>query len=53
MAKPFPPPPPLPKDGSEPEPINMDSINKVKVEVVVDTMMFHTSRTVPLHVRIF
>lgn len=48
MAKPFPPPPPPPKDGSKPKPINFDSISKVKVEIVVDTMKFHTSETVDL-----
>lgn len=48
MATPFPPPPPPPKDGSRPNPINFDSISKVKLEVVVDTMMFHISETVDL-----
>lgn len=48
MAKPFPPPPPPPKDGSEPKPINKDSINNVKVVVVVDTVMFSVSKTVDL-----
>ena len=48
MAKPFPPPPPPPKDGSEIKPINIDSIRKVKVELVVDTTMFHVSETVAL-----
>lgn len=48
MARPFPPPPPPPKDGSEPKPINFDSIRKVKVEVVVDTVMFDRSGTVDL-----
>jgi hypothetical protein len=46
---PFPPPPPPPKDGSKPEPINIDSISKVKLEVVVDTIMFETSQTVNLN----
>lgn len=48
MAMPFPPPPPPPRDGSEPKPINFDSIGKVQVEVVVDTTMFHISETVDL-----
>lgn len=48
MATPFPPPPPPPQDGSKHEPINRDSINQVKVEVVVDTLMFQTSQTVDI-----
>lgn len=48
LATPFPPPPPPPKDGSKPKPIDQDSINKVKVEVVVDTLMFQTSKTVDM-----
>ncbi|MCM4161846.1 hypothetical protein FHG64_08020 [Antarcticibacterium flavum] len=48
MAKPLPPPPPPPKDGSKPKSINFDSINKVKMEIVVDTMMFNTSNTLDL-----
>lgn len=48
MAKPFPPPPPPPKDGLEPKPVNKDSISKIKVEVLVDTIMFHVSETVDL-----
>lgn len=48
MAKPFPPPPPRPRDGSEPKPINFDSIRKVQVEMVVDPMMFHISKTVDI-----
>ena len=48
MAQPFPPPPPPPKDGSTLKPINIDSINKVQVEVVIDTILFHTVRTFDL-----
>lgn len=48
MAKSFPPPPPPPKDGSKPKPVNWDSISNVKVEVVVDTVMFHIFDTVDL-----
>lgn len=48
LATSFPPPPPLPKDESKDEPINIDSVNQVKVEVVVDTLMFQTSQTVDI-----
>lgn len=45
MATSFPPPPPPSKDGSKSKTINIDSLNKVKVEVVVDTIMFEMSET--------
>jgi hypothetical protein len=44
MATPFPLPPPPPKDGSQIEPINIDSLRKVKVEVVLDTISFNISK---------
>ncbi|MAG88152.1 hypothetical protein [Zunongwangia profunda] len=48
MATSFPIPPPPPKDGSKPKPINIDSIRKVKVEVVIDTIMFPVSKHIEI-----
>ena len=48
MATPLPPPPPPSKNGSRIEPINTDSVSKVKVEMVVDTIMFQSSRTIDI-----
>lgn len=50
LASPFPPPPPPPRDGSEPEPINMDSLNNVNVRIVVDTIMISVNEEIDLPV---
>jgi len=44
MTVPFPLPPPPPKDGSMPPKINWDSLNNLKMTVIVDTIMFKTSK---------
>lgn len=49
MATPLPPPPPPSKDGSKIEPIDTDSISKIKVEIVVDTVMFQSFKIVDIN----
>lgn len=48
MAIAFPIPPPPPKDGSTPKKLNVDSISKVRVKLVVDTVMFETKRSIEI-----
>ncbi|MDR9455883.1 MAG: hypothetical protein RI572_00610 [Salegentibacter sp.] len=48
MVMPFPLPPPPPKEGSPAIKINIDSLNKVKVKLIVDTTMFKVSSRIKL-----